>query len=59
VLDHVSNRVRASLTVGPVILALTVGLLSGYGAVAFRRLIRFAHTVFFDLHAGGGDASVL
>lgn len=53
-LQSITNRIQNSQNVMPVVLAAIVGLLAGFGAIAFRYLIQAAHRLFFDV---GGQLS--
>ena len=44
--------IQRSETLGPVGLAIVVGLLSGLAAISLRYLIAWAHWLFFDFAAG-------
>ncbi len=44
--------IKNSESVAPALLALAVGLSAGFGAIAFRYLIQWAHWLFFE---GGAD----
>jgi CIC family chloride channel protein len=45
---RILDRIQNSQNAAPTILAVIVGLLAGFGAIAFRYLIRSAHWLFFD-----------
>ena len=48
VVENLLTRLRNSQNAGPVILATTVGLLAGFGAILFRYLIIGIKWLFFD-----------
>lgn len=48
-----ADRLKASETVGPLLLAVTIGIGAGAASVVFRRMIQLAQSLFFD-HLGGG-----
>ena len=46
-LSKIQARIQRSETVGPVLLAVLVGLLAGTGAIVLRQMITAVHWVFF------------